>query len=459
MNSASKSRKRYSSQDIEKAIQERLAGSKLTDVCSRYGIPERTVRRKVKQCKEEKQSHIPPPRQGPQPILGVDNENDIKDWIIGMQKEGYPVSRQDILIKANNIYKQMCGITYDIRSCRRLKMGWLNRFLNRYPCLSICSAQIIKRVRNEVGLDGIRHLFSEVAQHVIEQKLTSDRMFNMDESGFNEKRKSKKVVAASGSKNVWSKSIETNSHVTFVACASASGFVIPPLIILQGKRLNRDVMDEMKVPNARVTTSPKGFINESIFYNWLTHFSSNIPEDVKRPVVLIYDGYGSHYNEKIISKSIELGIILVLLPANATHLVQPLDVAVFKPFKTVLKRKIQEFMIDTSNTTILKKDAISIGSAAWIEGIENKRQNIINGFETCGLFPLSYPSMKKRYLNFKDGGANKNFQSPVWLKCRETIRSEILSLPSRVDSKRKRRSTIDVNKRLFSREDLNELVV
>ena len=41
---------------------------------------------------------------------------------------------------------------------------------------------------------------------------------------------------------------------------------------------------------------------------------------------------------KLLKTAVEIKLILVLLPANATHLIQPLDIAVFKPFKSVFKK-------------------------------------------------------------------------------------------------------------------------
>jgi hypothetical protein len=75
-------------------------------------------------------------------------------------------------------------------------------------------------------------------QFIIEFKLTSDRIFNMDETGFAQKSKSKKVIAVQGSKNVSSKSADASFHLTIVACISASGFVVPPMFIIPGQRIN-----------------------------------------------------------------------------------------------------------------------------------------------------------------------------------------------------------------------------
>jgi hypothetical protein len=56
---------------------------------------------------------------------------------------------------------------------------------------------------------------------------------------------------------------------------------------------------------------------------WLVHFEASIAADVERPVVLVYDGYSSHYSNDILALALRHKVIHVLLPSNATHLVQP----------------------------------------------------------------------------------------------------------------------------------------
>jgi hypothetical protein len=60
-----------------------------------------------------------------------------------------------------------------------------------------------------------------------------------------------------------------------------------------------------------VTVAPKGFKNPSLFEKWLSHFDSAVPETKKRPLILVYDGYSSHFNEGIVTKAISLNVILI----------------------------------------------------------------------------------------------------------------------------------------------------
>jgi DDE superfamily endonuclease len=184
--------------------------------------------------------------------------------------------------------------------------------------------------------------------------------------------------------------------------------------------------------------STKGFMTSSIFLVWLDHFLNSFHTTVKCPLVLIYNGYGSHFKEEIVARAVQLKILLVLLLSNATHILQSLDVAVFKPFKITLKRHFESFMIENAMTTFLKKDMIQVASSAWLQGVMEKEQNIIHGFKTTGIWPLSFPNIQQRLCLFKH---------PIesWLQIKQVICSEVLPLPPQIDNTRKRRKTLDVN--------------
>ncbi|EGZ06340.1 hypothetical protein PHYSODRAFT_531243 [Phytophthora sojae] len=77
--------------------------------------------------------------------------------------------------------------------------------------------------------------------------------------------------------------------------------------------------------------------------------------------------------------------MLVALPANATHLFQPLDVALLKPFKDC--------------TT-----AIGMACTAYRRTLIDQPTSAVNGFRECGIWPLSMVQLKSRLTLYKGGG-------------------------------------------------------
>ena len=81
------------------------------------------------------------------------------------------------------------------------------------------------------------------------------------------------------------------------------------------------------------------------------------------------------------------------MPANTIHLIRLLDINIFKPFDLVLRKCVLGFMLESAITKMSKKDAMTIGSKSWREGIEYKTTNIASGFRASGLWTFYFPAM------------------------------------------------------------------
>ena len=66
----------------------------------------------------------------------------------------------------------------------------------------------------------------------------------------------------------------------------------------------------------------------------------------EKPIVLYYGGYGGHYFLDNVTRYIELKATLVVLSENLSHLIYPLDIAIFKTFKTFFKRHMEYHIIE-----------------------------------------------------------------------------------------------------------------
>lgn len=158
----------------------------------------------------------------------------------------------------------------------------------------------------------------------------------MDETNFFTRQKSLTVIALRGFRNVWSHSIAAGFHLTVVACGNASGHFIPPLFIPPGQRVARTLRGDCNVQGACVTCTHSGFINKAAFIRWAEMFADSIPTNVQRPLLLLFDGYLFH-------DFMELVALFVCQPANATHLVQHMDIAVFSSYKKQIRVLVHDF--------------------------------------------------------------------------------------------------------------------
>ena len=101
-------------------------------------------------------------------------------------------------------------------------------------------------------------------------------------------------------------------------------------------------------------------MNYTLFLCFIELFANSVPDLVTHLIFLAYDGCCIHTNDYI-KKVVELEVILVLYPDNATHLNELLDIAAFKPLNSVLKYCVSGFMLENAIETIKKKYAMTVG--------------------------------------------------------------------------------------------------
>ena len=169
-------------------------------------------------------------------------------------------------------------------------------------------------------------------------------IYNADETGISVVHKPGKVLAELGRRHVYSVvSGERGKNHTIMTCVSASGFVLPPMMIYPRTRALPDNYKVDSVPNTLFVTSDNGWINSELYLEWLKFFSNNIPP--ARPILLIQDGHASHMSIEAIKYSKDNGIYILCLPSHTTHILQPLDIGVFKSFMTNFSKACTNYRI------------------------------------------------------------------------------------------------------------------
>lgn len=99
------------------------------------------------------------------------------------------------------------------------------------------------------------------------------------------------------------------------------------------------------------------------------------------------DGHSSHLTMALSEFCRIHKIILVALYPNATHLIQPLDVAFFRPVKGAWRKVIMEWRMKHNGARIRKEHFASL----LVQTLHTlSSSNILRrGFEACGLHPFN----------------------------------------------------------------------
>lgn len=117
---------------------------------------------------------------------------------------------------------------------------------------------------------------------------------------------------------------------TVLACASASGEILPPLIIFKAGKLCSSWRGTNDLSETMYSSSESGFITTVIFYNYFEKFCQVV---LQRPLLLILDGHITHLSPQTVDFAIAQNVTIIKFPAHTIDLLQPLDRIVFKPLK------------------------------------------------------------------------------------------------------------------------------
>lgn len=118
------------------------------------------------------------------------------------------------------------------------------------------------------------------------------------------------------------------AFTTVVICGNAAGIALPPYTIYGAKSVNALWCDRGP-DRAQYQCSSKGWINEELFAHWFENLFIVETANVPRPLLLLMDNLSAHISIKVIELAKQHQVILMCLPPNTTHALQPLDVVTF----------------------------------------------------------------------------------------------------------------------------------
>ena len=365
-------------------------GKGLREASRLYNVPVETLRRRVT-GKVEVDC-----RSGPPTVLTPDEEEEIAHYLIEMADMGYGLTKDAV----------MCLVGTYITKCKRnnpFKDGkagrwWFDGFKKRHPTLTIRMPQPLSYARALCSKKVVvTDFFGKLGSLYGKLNLISKPMqvFNADETGVTIVHKPGKVIAELGRKHVYSiTSAERGRTHTVLSCISATGFVIPPCIIYPRKTKVPESFKEGAAAGVMYSHSKNGWINSDIYLEWFDFFLKNIPP--ARPVVLIQDGHASHISVQLIELARANGVHILCLPAHSTHLLQPLDLGVFKSFKVSFSKACSHYLSQHPGRVVTNdKIALLVSSAVSSSFTPN---NIMGGFRKAGIYPLNPGAIDDKML-------------------------------------------------------------
>ncbi|XP_044580939.1 uncharacterized protein LOC123262671 [Cotesia glomerata] len=372
----------YKHENLILAVKEAQEGKSIAELSRKYQIPESTIRdRKIGKYVDK------PP--GPSTVLSAKEECELVAWIFLCTSRGFPVTKHQLIESV----KLICD--HDKRKTpfktNRPGRGWYDSFLKRHPTVSERIAENVSLNRAKVSEEHIRSWFTEIKSYLTDEDLLlidSTRIFNSDEAAVSLNPKPPTVLAPKGLKNVYNV-VNNNEkeNVTVLVTANAAGTLAPTLVLFSGESLPKDVI-KVAPANYSFGHSENGWMTAKNFYEYIANvfYPWLIDKKIKLPIILYIDGHSSHITLPLSEFCREKKIILIALYPNSTHILQPLDVALFRTFKMAWQKSFQAFC-QKCGTVSIKKCQFALVLEETFKKLDLKKI-MEHGFKACGLCPL-----------------------------------------------------------------------
>lgn len=388
-----KKRKCYTNSQVAKALSMIQQGMSVYKASKLYNVPETTLRNK-------RQDLYSNEKCGKKPVLNLNEEEQIVDWIHYLCKCGFPVTKKQLLHTVSKLVE-------DLGRPNKFKDGvpgkkWILGFTQRHPAVANY-IQNPPTSGNQVTEEALRAWFYRLRTYVEENDLLHvfedpKRIFNCDEYGFFLCPKNNQVLVKRGSKKVYNR-VENDEKecLTVLVNASADGSIAPPMVLFPYSRLPDNI--ESTVPLGwGLGSTESGWMDMESFYKYVANvfYPWLLQHNVTLPVVLFLDGHTSHISLPLTTFCKEKGIELVALLPKSTHVLHPLDVAVFRPIEETWRDIVQEFTVRHNYAKLTRTDFSAEVQSCFERSL--KSETVKSGFEYCGLYPFQQQNIDYQKL-------------------------------------------------------------
>ena len=291
-------RQQWSTEAMERAVMAVRNGDCSQNHAAKvYGVPRQTLRRYLSTENTDSnggQSY----KLGRKPELGQRAEVVLVNHIKKLSRHGFSLTRNDVRALAFNLAG---SLNIDHRFNREEELAgwdWLWGFLKRHPGLSIRKEENLSLAR-ALGMkrEVVHRYFDLLERFMGDLNLMNraDRIFGLDESGFQLNTRAKEVVAPKGDRVVHPVAPkEKGETISIIGCFNAAGTYLPPCLIIKGVRTIVGLKERLP-PGSEVFMNEKSaYATGDIFLKLLKYFVSYFRVTKVDSVMLVLDSHCSN---------------------------------------------------------------------------------------------------------------------------------------------------------------------
>jgi hypothetical protein len=278
---------------------------------------------------------------------------------------------------------------------------WPTRFLRRHPEYFTKKQRTLDIERKESHERRDIEVFFERWKKIIEKYgINPADTYNFDETGFRiGMGRHQKIITRDPKARPYIESSTNRESITLIEAVSGDGYTLPPMVILSATTHRENWYPPGLEDNYLVGVSDSGYSNDELGLRYIEHFNK-FTKDRRcgQYRLLLFDHHESHETYEFLKFCDDEKIIPFGLPPHSTHFLQPLDVAVFQPFKHWHGQELDE----AARTGCKDFNRVEfLDSLATIRKKTFKKRTILKSWRETGLIPYN-PDLILNHLQYEN---------------------------------------------------------
>lgn len=258
-------------------------------------------------------------------------------YVREMRNNGCAISYDMVQAKARQIAREMKIDNKQFKA----SIGWVVRFMRRHNLSMRRRTSVCQKLPADYT-DKVLNFHKFLIQKRQKTAYLLSQIGNADQTPvfFDMPRNS--TIDDKGASSVRVKTTGNEKlRCTAMLAITADGRKLPPYVIIKRKTLPKG-----KFPRGvHVRVQNKGWMDEALMKDWVKCVWNNRPGALlKQPAMLVLDSFRGHLVQPVKTAIEEGKTELVIIPGGLTSVLQPLDVAINKPFKDHLRRLYGEWI-------------------------------------------------------------------------------------------------------------------
>ncbi|KAK4327537.1 hypothetical protein Pmani_002018 [Petrolisthes manimaculis] len=412
----------YTDDDLHHALQLITEGQPITRVAAMMKIPRRTLRN---HASGERKTTIASRKR----ILLPEEETIIVQHAAVLGHFGYVFDVYELRLFVKSFLDKAQ------RNAPQFKDNmpgeeWALSFIKRHSdVLSTHVCQNISWKRAAVGVEAVEKFFTNLSTNL--QGVPPQNIVNYDETNLTDDPKSKTMLFRKSIKHPEKVMNTSKSSVSIMFACSAAGNQLPPYVVYKAEQL-MDTWVRGGPLMVRYNRTHSGWFDAHCFSDWLTKIAVQYFQslDNDAPKFLIGDNLASHMSATTEGVRTEMNINFIFLPPNSTHLLQPLDVAMYGPMKKAWRKVLTEWKEGPGKYyTALPKQWFPSLLFQLLDEMDNRDELAVAGFRATGIYPIDKDHIMRKITNENVKSAH-DLVSPLVLEHLRQIKESAANNPN-----------------------------